>query len=171
MTHSYTIRVCHITHACVWHEIYLGLYDSIMCHNMMHSYLWHDSFIHVPCLLHACDVTGEIWHIHVCDVTLMCEKHLWRGVDFLQHTAHLSATYCNVLQHAATHCNTLQHATPCCNTLQHCNTPYPIYGLRRTVRVIIHEYDSSMCRCMSRSILDYPASLFPPSLLSRWWSE
>jgi len=119
MTHSYTIRVCHITHACVWHEIYLGLYDSIMCHNMMHSYLWHDSFIHVPCLLHACDVTGEIWHIHVCDVTLMCEKHLWRGVDFLQHTAHLSATYCNVLQHAATHCNTLQYAATRCNTLQH----------------------------------------------------
>jgi len=53
-------------------------------------------------------------------------KHLWRGVDFLQHTAHLSATYCNTLQHTATRCNTLQHAAPRCNTLQHaaprCNT-------------------------------------------------
>ena len=49
-------------------------------------------------------------------------KHLWRGVDFLQHCA----PFCNVLQHTATHCNTLQYAATRCNTLQHaatrCNT-------------------------------------------------
>ena len=64
-----------------------------MC-DRTHSYVWHDSFICVTCLIHMRDKTHSyVWHdscicvtwpIHMCDKPYSC---VWRG-SFTPHTCH-----------------------------------------------------------------------------------
>ena len=65
---------------------------SASCCDMTHSYVWHDSFMRVTWLIHACDILIHMfdmtysyvwrdsficvtWLIHMCDVT---HSHAWR---------------------------------------------------------------------------------------------
>ena len=74
---------------------------------MTHSYMWHDSFIHVAWLIHMCDMTHSyMWHdvftrvtclMHVCDMTHSYARHdssirvtwLLHTRDMTQHTFHV----------------------------------------------------------------------------------
>ena len=66
----------------------------------------HNSFIHVPWLMHTCAMThAYMRHDSLTRITRTSLQHTATHCTTLQHTA----THCNILQHTATHCNTLQH--------------------------------------------------------------
>jgi len=101
---------------------------------MAHSYMWHDSFINVTCLIHICDMPHScIWHasfihvirlIHICDTT-----HTANSTCFLPWLTQCNNT-ATTPQHTATHCNTrpshtLQRHMPLTlphKLQQHCNS-------------------------------------------------
>ena len=84
---------------------------------MAHSYVRHDSFICVTCLIHMCDMTySYVWHdssmfvsrlIHIRDMT-----QLLFASDSMCHKIH-----CSVLQCVAVCCSVLQCAAVCCSVL------------------------------------------------------
>jgi len=71
MSHWFVTRLLHTSHL------------SLSC-DMTHSYMWHDSFIHVTWLIHTCDMTRSyVWHdsfirvtgpIHMCDIV---HSYVW----------------------------------------------------------------------------------------------
>jgi len=74
-----------------------------MC-DMIHSYVWHDSFICVT------------WTIHMCGMTRSWVRHTSeQDSNTMQHT------YME-LQHAAIHCNTLQHSEYVTHLQRTCHT-------------------------------------------------
>jgi hypothetical protein len=115
---------------------------------MIHSYMFHDSFIRVTRLIHVCDMTNS----YVCyNSQVVAAPMQWEGT--LQHTA----SHCHTLQHSATLCNTLQHSATLCNTLQHSATP--ISELRMTMRPKLHpRYTATHCNTHC-NILQHSATL------------
>jgi len=96
------IRMCDVTYSCVrsltrshmWYDVFIAWhdwrihkrdrhtsyshvwYDVFMCFHMCdmtHSYVWHDSIIHVTWLNHTCDIPL----IHMCDMTYSCVWDNW----------------------------------------------------------------------------------------------
>jgi len=64
--------------------------------DMVHSNVWHDSFVFVS------------WPMHICGIT---HSYGWHSLcNTLQHTQ----IHCNALQRTVTHCNTMQHTIGWC---------------------------------------------------------
>jgi len=76
---TWLIRVCDMTHSCVWHDSFICVTSLIHMCDMTHSYVWHDSFIRVTWLIYMCDTTHSyVWNdsficvtrlIYICDTT------------------------------------------------------------------------------------------------------
>ena len=86
-------ELCHIyewgmSHVCMIHVTFirkpatrakrrrtkLALLRACTCHDMTHSYVWHDSFICVTWLIYMCDMPHwNVWHdSFVCVTWLIC---------------------------------------------------------------------------------------------------
>jgi len=116
------ICICDETHLCVWH-VYGGsfifmtwLIHWLVC-GMTHSYLWHDAFICVTRLIHACDMVcgmthsyyDRTWLVYMCDKTHSC---VWHGV---WHDSFIFMTWlihmCDATSHVKCHTYESWHLT------------------------------------------------------------
>jgi len=87
--------MCDMTHSYVWHDSFIHMCD------MAHSYVWHDSFICVndsficvAWLIHTCDMS----HSYVLQHSFMCamtQSNVWHDsfirVTWLNHTCDMTA--------------------------------------------------------------------------------
>ena len=76
---------CHIvtSHSYMWHDSFIYLTCLIRIHDMTHSYVWHDSF---ECVTWLCDIyMSDVTHSYLLQRTIWwlihtCEiNHSWMG--------------------------------------------------------------------------------------------
>jgi len=68
------IRMCDMTHSCVWHYSFVRMTWFIRVCDVTLSYVWHDSFVRVTWLIRVCDMTHSyVWHDSFINyVRVMC---------------------------------------------------------------------------------------------------
>jgi len=131
---TWLIRICGMTHLCMWHDSYgdvtclIQICDMTLCTSSAHSSRAMVDLIrevsHVSWLIYICDMSYLfVWHDPLRDVTWLSlrnnalhSRHGW--LDSRGPVCDI-----NTLQHTATHCTTLQRTAPwfarsLCNTLQ-----------------------------------------------------
>jgi len=161
---DYVLHMCAMTYLLVWCASFARVTPRISPCDVTYSYVCHDWFIWVACLISAYDACCSVlqcvavccsvlqyvaWFICMCDMS-----HFRVCIHVCVVRPTFQSAHCNTLQHTATHWNThasliyvwydrhfkLQHTAIHCDTLQHiathCNTH--LYVIRSTLQPATH---------------------------------
>jgi len=145
---TWLIRMCDMTHLCVWRDtfiyvillihvcvtLYIYMCDVTLSYmsrdsftrvarltrmrDMTHSRVWHDTFICETWLIHACDV------IHSCVTWLICmcdvtDSNVWRIMCYYVTHSHMCECVTSHICICVTHSHIYWHMSLICHSLTH----------------------------------------------------